>query len=168
MDRPLGRTIGNALEVREALGCLAGGGPRDLRELVTELAAEMTLAGGLVADLGEGRRRAAATLAGGGALERFRRMVVAQGGTVDPARGSYGLPVAPMTEVVTADRQGVVTALNSRALGYGVIPMGGGADPAGPGDRPARRIRAGGESGETRSRAATRWRSSTEPRGTTC
>ena len=126
MDRPLGRTVGNALEVREALECLTGGGPVDLRKLVTELAAEMALAGGLVPDLAEGRGKAAETLAGGGALERFRRLVTAQGGTLDLAREGYGLPVAPVTEVVAANRNGFVAAINSRALGYGVVPMGGG------------------------------------------
>ena len=126
MDRPLGRTVGNALEVREAVECLTGGGPGDLRELVTELAAEMALAGGLVHDLAEGRRRSEEALAGGGALERFRRLVAAQGGTMDLAREGYGLPVAPVTETVAANRDGVVAAINSRALGYGVIPMGGG------------------------------------------
>ena len=126
MDRPLGRAVGNALEVREAVACLVGGGPGDLRELVTELAAEMALAGGLVSGLEEGRRKGEETLAGGGALERFLRLVAAQGGTVDPARESCGLPTAPLTEVVTANRQGVVAAVDPRALGYGVIPMGGG------------------------------------------
>ncbi len=126
MDRPLGGTVGGALEVREALECLAGGGPGDLRELVTELAGEMALAGGVVPDLAEGRRRAAEALAEGGPLERFRRLVSAQGGRLNPARDGYGLPVAPVTEVVTANREGVVAALDPRALGYGVIPMGGG------------------------------------------
>lgn len=126
MDRPLGGTVGGALEVREALECLGGGGPGDLREVVTELAAEMALAGGVVPDLAEGRRRAAEALAGGGPLERFRRLVAAQGGRLNPARDDYGLPVAPVTKVVTANREGVVAALDPRALGYGAIPMGGG------------------------------------------
>ena len=126
MDRPLGRTVGNSLEVREAVECLTGHGPGDLRELATELTAEMALAGGMVRDLGEGRRRAGETLAGGGALERFQRLVAAQGGTLDLTREGYGLPVAPVTEVVAADRDGVVAVINSRALGHGVIPMGGG------------------------------------------
>lgn len=126
MDRPLGRTVGNALEVREALECLAGAGPGDLSQLVTELAGEMALAGGLVRNVAEGRRRAAETLAGGGALERFHRLVSAQGGTLDPSSDSGGLPVAPHTEAVAANRGGVVAAIDPRALGYGVIPMGGG------------------------------------------
>ncbi|MDE2875570.1 MAG: thymidine phosphorylase [Gemmatimonadota bacterium] len=126
MDRPLGRTVGNALEVREAVDCLAGGGPGDLREVVTELAAEMALAGGVVPELGEGRRRAAEGLAGGGALARFERLVAAQGGTLRLPQDGYGLPAAPVTRVVAANRSGVVSRIDPHALGYGVIPMGGG------------------------------------------
>ncbi len=126
MDRPLGLTVGNALEVREALACLAGGGPPDLRCLVTELASEMALAAGLVLTLDEGRGRAAEVLDTGGALERFRRLVRAQGGALSFSREDYGLPTAPMTRVVTANRDGVVGGIDPHALGYGVIPMGGG------------------------------------------
>jgi len=126
MDRPLGLTVGNALEVREAVACLAGEGPDDLRDLVRELAGEMALSAGLVPAVEEGRRRAADVLAGGGALERFRRLVKAQGGTLRFSRDDYGLPVAPMTRVVSANRAGIVSRIDPRALGYGVIPMGGG------------------------------------------
>ena len=126
MDRPLGLTVGNALEVREAVACLAGEGPDDLRDLVRELAGEMALSAGLVPAVEEGRGCAADVLAGGGALERFRRLVKAQGGTLRLSRDDYGLPVAPMTRVVAANRGGMVSRINPRALGYGVIPMGGG------------------------------------------
>ena len=126
MDRPLGLSVGNALEVREALACLAGGGPPDLRSLVTELAGEMALAAGLVLTLDEGRARAAEALDTGGALERFRRLVSAQGGALRFSREDYGLPAAPMTRVVTANRDGVLARIDPHALGYGVIPMGGG------------------------------------------
>ena len=126
MDRPLGRSVGNALEVRESVACLAGKGPDDLRDLVCELAGEMAVSSGLVLTLAEGRRRAADVLAGGGALERFRRLVRAQGGTLRLSRDDCGLPVAPMTKVVTANRGGVVAGFDPRALGYGVIPLGGG------------------------------------------
>lgn len=126
MDRPLGLSVGNALEVREALACLAGGGPPDLRSLVTELAGEMALAAGLVVTLDEGRARAAEVLGAGGALDRFRRLVRAQGGVLRFSREDYGLPAAPMTRVVTANREGVLAGIDPHALGYGVIPMGGG------------------------------------------
>lgn len=126
MDRPLGHSVGNALEVREAVECLAGEGPDDLRDLVRELAGEMALSAGLVPAVEEGRRRAADVLAGGGALERFRRLVRAQGGTLRFSRDDYGLPVAPMTRVVAANRRGMISRIDPRSLGYGVIPMGGG------------------------------------------
>ncbi|MYI46995.1 MAG: thymidine phosphorylase, partial [Gemmatimonadetes bacterium] len=126
MDRPLGRMVGNALEVREAVDCLAGGGPGDLREVVTELAAEMSLAGGVVPGLAEGRQRAAEVLAGGGALTRFERLVAAQGGSLQLSDKGYGLPAAPVTRVVAANRAGVIARIDPHALGYGVIPMGGG------------------------------------------
>lgn len=126
MDRPLGRAVGNSLEVLEAIACLRGGGPPDFRELCIELASEMALAGKLVRDAGEGRRRAADLLAGGSAMERFLRLASAQGGRLDPSREDFGLPAAPLREVVTAEEDGVVAAIDPCALGYGVIALGGG------------------------------------------
>ena len=126
MDRPLGRAIGNALEVREAVACLAGGGPAPFRALCVELAAEMALAGRLVSSLEEGRSRAEAALAGGGGVERFERLVAAQGGKLDLACDSLGLPVAPLRQTVSADREGWVSGIDPMALGYGLISLGGG------------------------------------------
>ena len=126
MDRPLGRAVGNALEVGEAVACLSGGGPAGFRELCIELAAEMALAGGLVPDVEEGRSRAREKLAGGGPLERFARLVAAQGGKLDLGRDGYGLPAAPFTATVAAKREGWVAAIDPLALGYGVIALGGG------------------------------------------
>lgn len=126
MDQPLGRAIGNALEVREAVACLAGGGPGHFRALCVELAAEMALAGGLVSSLEEGRSRAEGALEGGGGMERFQRLVRAQGGNLDPARRDMGLPVAPLVKTASADREGWVSGIDPLALGYGVIALGGG------------------------------------------
>ena len=126
MDRPLGRAIGNALEVREAVACLAGGGPAPFRALCVELAAEMAVAGRLVSSLEEGRSRAEAALAGGGGVERFERLVAAQGGKLDAGRASLGLPVAPLQQTVSADREGWVSGIDPLALGYGLISLGGG------------------------------------------
>ena len=126
MDRPLGRAIGNALEVREALECLSGDGPHDFRDLCVELAAEMAVAGGVAAGVEDGRARASETLAGGGPLERFMRLADAQGGALDPSRSDFGLPIAPLTEVVAAKTDGTVAAIDPLALGYGVIALGGG------------------------------------------
>ncbi|WP_181439735.1 thymidine phosphorylase [Curtobacterium sp. MCBD17_028] len=107
MDVPLGRTIGNALEVRESVEVLAGGGPADLVELTLALATEMLQLAGLPdAD-------PAAALADGRAMDTWRRMIAAQGG--EP---SAPLPTARETHVVTAPRSGVLT--EQRALPFGI------------------------------------------------
>ncbi len=126
MDRPLGRAVGHGLEVEEAVECLSGGGPEDLRELTVELAAEMALAGGLAASLDEGRGAAEALLASGAALERFCRMVSAQGGDPGFVASGRGLPAAPLQRPVLAARAGVVAAVEPRELGYALVALGGG------------------------------------------
>src|SRR5712671_1885605 len=83
MDQPLGRMVGNALEVVESIEVLNGGGPRDLRELCLELAAWMFFLGDASKSVAEGRQLAERTIASGKALEKFRQMVKLQGG--DPA-----------------------------------------------------------------------------------
>lgn len=130
MDQPLGRAIGHSLEVWEAVACLAGDGPPELRELVVRLAAEMAVAGGLAGALEAGGAMAEAALDGGGALERFARMVVAQGGDAsfleDLDTGRSGPPTAPRTTAATAPETGVVAEIDPLPLGYGLIAMGGG------------------------------------------
>ncbi len=99
MDQPLGRAVGNAVEVAECLECLRGDGPDDLVNLSIELAAEMVVLAGRAGSLDEARAICQRTIADGSALERFRRLVEAQGGDPraidDPAR----LP-APRRKVV--------------------------------------------------------------------
>jgi pyrimidine-nucleoside phosphorylase len=137
MDAPLGRTVGNALEVREAVETLAGGGPADLRELCEVLCARLLVLAGGAPGPADARARAAAALGSGAALDRFRAMVVAQGGDPavidDPSR----LPTAPAQRVVTATRAGWVTAVDpllvaqaASALGAGRTVAGEAIDPA--------------------------------------
>ncbi len=107
MNVPLGRAIGNANEVRESVEVLAGGGPADIVELTVALAREMlSLAGLTDAD-------PAAALRDGRAMDAWRTMISAQGGDPDAA-----LPVARETQVVTADRSGVLT--DQKALPFGI------------------------------------------------
>jgi pyrimidine-nucleoside phosphorylase len=126
MDRPLGRTVGNALEVRESLECLRGEGPDDLRALVLALAGEMLLLGGVVASLEEGVARAETLLDSGAPLERFRRMVERQGGDPGVVDDPSRLPAAPVVQEVRAPAAGVVLEVAPRTLGVASVEMGGG------------------------------------------
>jgi thymidine phosphorylase len=115
MSTPLGRAVGNAVEVAEAVEVLAGGGPPDVVELTLVLAREMLAAAGLPdAD-------PAAALAGGRAMDVWRAMVTAQGG--DPAAR---LPSAAEVETVTAERSGVVAAVDALAIGTAAGRLGAG------------------------------------------
>ncbi|MFC0601216.1 thymidine phosphorylase [Streptomyces palmae] len=115
MSTPLGRTAGNALEVRESLEVLAGGGPADVVELTLALAREMLTAAGLPdAD-------PAKALADGSAMDHWRRMIIAQGGDPDAA-----LPVAREQHVLTASASGVLTRLDAYAVGVSAWRLGAG------------------------------------------
>ena len=131
MGQCLGRTAGNALEVAEALALLRGepGEPR-LRAVILALAGEALTLGGLAADARDGAARAAATLADGGAAERFARMVRLLGGPGDLLERP-GLPAAPLVRPVPPPHPGIVQAIDARALGLAVVELGGGRRQAG-------------------------------------
>ncbi|WP_028050963.1 thymidine phosphorylase [Cellulomonas sp. URHD0024] len=114
MSTPLGLTAGNALEVRESVEVLAGGGPDDVVELTVALASEMLAAAGVAGD-------PAAALADGRAMDAWRRMIAAQGGDPDAS-----LPVARETEQVLAEVDGTVTVLDAYAVGIAAWRLGAG------------------------------------------
>jgi thymidine phosphorylase len=121
MHRVLGRTAGNALEVREAIDALTGAeaDPR-LLELTLELSRELLDLGGLDADPAEALRS-------GAAAERFARMVAALGGPADLLEApERHLPRAPVAAAALAGREGFVTAVDVRAVGMVVVELGGG------------------------------------------
>jgi len=126
MDRPLGRAVGNALEVAEAVEVLAGGGPPDVVELTLTLAREMLAAAGLDA------ADPADALADGSAMDVWRRMIRAQGGDPDAS-----LPVARESHTLTAPASGVLTGLDAYAVGVAAWRLGAGRarkeDPVSPG-----------------------------------
>ena len=127
MDRPLGRAVGNALETAEAVACLAGAGPADLREVVVALAVEMAALGSEGADRDGLRTRAEAALDDGSALARFRELVEAQGGDPAVADAPFEtLPSAPATRTLRAGRAGTLLRATPTTLGYGVVELGGG------------------------------------------
>jgi len=126
MDRPLGRAIGNALEVEEALLALEGRGPEDLLLVTRALAVEMLLLAGVDTDRGAASRRLDEAFSTGRALGKFRDLIAAQGGDPlvldDPGR----LPQAAEVELFEAPQAGVVAAVDPRPLGNAVMAMGGG------------------------------------------
>ena len=129
MDQPLGRAVGNALEIREALDTVRGEGPADFTELVLDACARLLAYSDLGIDLAEGRRRAEAAVADGTAFATYERWIRAQGGDPDPR----ALPEAPVRRAVTAPRDGVVSRLGALAVGVAALELGAGrrtkADP---------------------------------------
>jgi thymidine phosphorylase len=115
MSTPLGLTAGNALEVRESVQVLAGGGPADVVELTLALAREM------LAGAGRGDVDPAEVLASGAAMDAWNAMIRAQGG--DPAAP---LPTARETHVVTAPTSGILTRLDAMAVGLASWRLGAG------------------------------------------
>ncbi|MDR6224575.1 pyrimidine-nucleoside phosphorylase [Desmospora profundinema] len=128
MDQPLGRAVGNALEVREAIDTLRGEGPADLTELCLELGAHMVVLGGRADTPEEAKQRLKACLADGSALEMFRRFVQAQGGDARAIDHPELLPQADHVVEVTADRSGTVSALESETIGLCAMKLGAGRE----------------------------------------
>ncbi|TDC46871.1 thymidine phosphorylase [Jiangella ureilytica] len=116
METPLGLTAGNALEVRESVEVLDGGGPDDVVELTVTLAREMLAAAGL-----SGGKDPADALKDGSAMDVWRRMIAAQGG--DP---SAALPVARETHTVLAPASGVLARLDAYQVGVAAWRLGAG------------------------------------------
>ena len=114
MDSPLGLTAGNALEVRESLEVLQGGGPGDIVEVTLALAREMLALAGIDEDPAD-------ALQDGRAMDRWRRMVVAQGGDPDAP-----LPEAPLVEEVRAEADGLVEAIDAMGIGVSAWRLGAG------------------------------------------
>ena len=126
MDRPLGCAVGNGLETAEAIRCLRGEGPEDLETLVVELAAEMSAAAGAGVVGAAEREQARKLLRSGAALERFRRLVEAQGGDPRVLDEPHLLHTAPRSCPVLSPRSGTVHRVGPRILGEAVVAMGGG------------------------------------------
>ncbi len=125
MEQPLGRAVGGALEVREAVECLSARGPGDLRELVVTLGAEMLVGAGAARETSAGRARIEEALDGGEGRDVLVRMVEAQGGdpraVEDPAR----LPRAKGISLWCSPGSGVLEVLDCRRIGGALAALGG-------------------------------------------
>lgn len=121
MDQPLGRMVGNTLEVDETLDTLAGRGPGDLWEVTLELGADLLLTTGTTRDRSAARKVLEDHLHSGRALAKFIEMVAAQGGDLNAPR-----PRCATQAEIVSPRSGFVSRINTEALGFAVIEMGGG------------------------------------------
>ena len=126
MEQPLGRAIGNALEVKEAIAALHGHGPPDFQELCLALGAELLLLAGHDGDARSARAVLQDALASGAAWQKFRAFVAAQGGDVATLDDPMLLPEATVVEPVTSEHSGVISAIDARELGLVVGELGGG------------------------------------------
>ena len=128
MNQPLGRAVGNALEVQEAMDVLKGQGPADIRELSIRLAGAMIAAGGITGSTEEGVAMAEDMLTSGAALEKFREFVIGQGG--DPGIiDDYSLMAQPAHSLeVKAEQSGYVSELDALTIGLASQHTGAGRE----------------------------------------
>lgn len=128
MNQPLGRMVGNTLEVQECIEVLHGRGPADLRNLCLELGAWMFYLGGVSKTIDQGKQLCEQIIASGKAFDRFRQMVELQGGDIsaidDPAR----LPGTDHRVDVPSPKAGYVTAITCEQIGTACVILGGGRE----------------------------------------
>ncbi len=128
MEQPLGKLVGNALEVVESIEVLKGGGPSDVVALTVELGAEMLLLASVVRDLDEGRARITASLKDGSAARAFEKIIEAQKGDPRVVDDPSLLPKAPrkVDVMVAPGAGGVVQSVDAEAVGIASMMLGGG------------------------------------------
>ena len=126
MDRPLGRACGNALEVEESIAALKGEGPDDLMAVTYALSAEMLLLAGVTQDRDEAMSMLREALTSGRAAQQFASIIERQGGDPRVLDDPSILPQAAECELYPAPRSGIVARVEPRAVGRGVIALGGG------------------------------------------
>ncbi len=126
MDRPLGRACGNALETEEAIQALRGEGPPDLMELTYALGAEMLVLANAFPSRDDARRHMEIAISSGGAAKKFQEIIAAQGGDPSVVDDPAVLPQAREVELYEAKQRGFVSQVEPRAVGRGVIALGGG------------------------------------------
>jgi pyrimidine-nucleoside phosphorylase len=137
MDRPLGRAVGNALEVEESILALKGEGPPDLLEVTYALGVEMLVLADAYDSTSAARRAMEHAISSGKAADRFAEIIDAQGGNPGVVEDPAVLPQAAECELYAAPRRGIVSRIEPRAIGRGLITLGGartrvedGIDPA--------------------------------------
>lgn len=128
MDRPLGRAVGNAIEVIEAIETLKGRGPEDTEQLSVYLSARMLVIGGLATNHEDAEARVRAALDSGAGVERLRRIIEAQGGDGRVIDDYSRLPEAACQATVVAPATGRLAALDAGRVGRAAVALGAGRD----------------------------------------
>lgn len=126
MNQPLGYAVGNALEVKEALDTLRGGGPADFREHCLVVGGHMLVLGRQAATLNEARKTLTAALENGAGLAKFRELVIAQGGDVRAVDEPERLPRAPLVSVVPSPSTGYLRQVDALEVGLTAVELGAG------------------------------------------
>lgn len=128
MDQPLGSTVGNSLEVIEAIETLRGEGPSDFKKVVFALGAQMLVFAGKAAETAEAKSLMESAIADGSALSKFAEFVRAQGGDAAAVYDTSLLPVASQTLVVESPRDGYVHRILAEDVGIACMTLGGGRE----------------------------------------
>jgi pyrimidine-nucleoside phosphorylase len=126
MDQPLGRSVGNALEVAESIGCLRGSGAPDLMEVTYAIGEQMLFLAGASGNAADARSRLEASISSGGALAKFREMVSAQGGDARTVDDASLLPRARLRKPLAAPRAGFVTGVDALGVALAALHLGAG------------------------------------------
>ncbi|MBQ2803344.1 MAG: pyrimidine-nucleoside phosphorylase [Lachnospiraceae bacterium] len=128
MDQPLGRAVGNALEVKEAIDTLKGKGPEDFTELCMTLGAQMLLAGGRAVQEEEARKLLRQVIEDGSALNKLAEFVEAQGGDKEMVYHSRLLPEASLVQAIPAPKEGYIERIACDEIGICSLILGGGRE----------------------------------------
>lgn len=125
-DEPLGQTVGNALEVREAIETFRGDGPADLRSLVLDLGSRLMVLAGVTSDTDDAHRALGILLDGGVGLEKLRQIIEAQGGDPRVVDSPALLPSAPVVLPMESGEEGIVERFDARAVAEAALALGAG------------------------------------------
>jgi pyrimidine-nucleoside phosphorylase len=128
MDTPLGRAVGNSVEIAECIDVLSGTGPADLSALVVRLASRMVLLGGRASSEEDAGTKVRAALASGAAREKLRQMIKWQGGDAAVVDDVTRLPSASHAHQVTAPKSGYISSLDALLVGRTAVALGAGRD----------------------------------------
>jgi pyrimidine-nucleoside phosphorylase len=126
MNQPLGHAVGNALEVKEAIDTLQGGGPADFREHCLDMGAHLLMLAGKARTRPAARAILSAALANGAAWQKFRQLVIAQGGDVGVVDDPGRLPQATLIEEVASPESGYLARVDAREVGLSAVELGAG------------------------------------------